>query len=111
MNNLRDLRKKSGLTQIQLCEALNISQATLWGYETGAHEPDLSTLIKIADYFGVSVDCLLGRKENTIPELSDEESELLALFGKMSHAQKARFVGYGEGLLNERKEMADKAFK
>lgn len=94
MENLRALRKASGLTQIELCEKLNIAQATLWGYETGAHEPDIDTILKIADYFGVSIDYLFGRSdshgskvEHIAPSaLPEKEEEILQHFRKLSPA-------------------------
>lgn len=63
MNRIRDLRLNSGLKQIELAKALSVSQAALSGYETGKYEPDFDTLKKIADYFSVSVDYVLGRDE------------------------------------------------
>lgn len=65
MNNIKFLRKKKGLTQAQLCKVLNIAQPTLSGYETGNYEPDQDTLGRIADYFGVTVDFILGRENHT----------------------------------------------
>lgn len=75
MENLRLLRKKHGLTQVQLAEILNISQSTLWGYETGKHEPDNTTLQKISNYFKVSIDYLFGREsdfENNVIQGTEE---------------------------------------
>ena len=59
--NLKSLRKEKGLTQDQLSKLIGIAQTTYAGYETGRYEPDIETLIKIADYFKVSVDYLVGR--------------------------------------------------
>lgn len=60
--NLRALRKQRKLTTAELGEVMKLAQGTLSGYENNAHEPDLQTLAKLADYFGVSVDYLLGRR-------------------------------------------------
>ena len=65
MIRLREIRKKRGITQVKLSMDLNISQNSISRYEKGLREPDLATLIRIADYFHVSVDYLLGRTENT----------------------------------------------
>ena len=62
---LRELRKQRGIKQLELCKALGIAQSTLSGYETNQYEPDNKTLEKIADYFGVSVDYLLGRTDES----------------------------------------------
>ncbi len=61
MNRIRELRKAKGITQVQLCKILNIAQPTLSGYETNTFEPDYATILRIADYFGVSVDYILCR--------------------------------------------------
>lgn len=61
---LKELRKKKGLTQIRLAIELNMSQNTISRYETGAHEPDVQTLIQLADYFNVSLDYLMERTDN-----------------------------------------------
>lgn len=47
---------------MKLCKILNISQPSLSAYEVGLYEPDTETLKKIADYFNVSIDYLLGRE-------------------------------------------------
>lgn len=60
-DKLKELRKEKGLTQTQLSEQLEIPQTTYAGYETGKHEPDFKTLIKIADFYKTSTDYLLGR--------------------------------------------------
>lgn len=57
---LRMLRKELKLKQKELAEKLNLSQKTLSNYETGTREPDQETMIKMAIFFDVSVDYLLG---------------------------------------------------
>lgn len=61
---IRDLRRKKGISQLRLATDLNTTQNTISRYETGEREPGIEELIKIADYFGVSVDYLIGRTEN-----------------------------------------------
>lgn len=58
---LKHLRLQKGLTQEQLAEIIGISRSALSMYETDQREPDLGTLIKLADYFSVTTDFLLGR--------------------------------------------------
>lgn len=60
--NLRALRKFHKLSLTELGETMNLAQPTLTGYENGDHNPTPETLTKLADYFGVSVDYLLGRR-------------------------------------------------
>jgi len=62
--NLRKIRKERGISQLKLAMDLNMSQNTISRYETGEREPGINELIKIADYFDVSVDYMLERTEN-----------------------------------------------
>ena len=59
--NLKKLRKEKGISQLKLALDLNMSQNTISRYETGEREPGINELIKIADYFDVSIDYLVGR--------------------------------------------------
>ena len=61
---LKELRKKKGISQLRLATELNTTQNTISRYETGEREPGIDELIKIADYFNVSVDYLIGRTES-----------------------------------------------
>ena len=64
---LKELRESRGISQVRLSIELNLNQNAISRYETGAREADYATLIKIADYFNVSLDYLLGRTEK--PEM------------------------------------------
>ena len=61
---LKEIRKSKGISQLKLAMDLNTNQNTISRYETGEREPGISELIKIADYFDVSVDYLLERTSN-----------------------------------------------
>lgn len=58
---LKGLREKSDLSQSQLSSRLNIAKSTLAMYEIGQREPNFDTVIRIANFFDVSVDYLIGR--------------------------------------------------
>lgn len=58
---LTQLRTERGLYQKELALYLNVSIGTISNYEQGIHCPDIATLCKLADYFNVSTDYLLGR--------------------------------------------------
>ena len=62
--NIRSIREDNDMTQQQMADLLNVSQNTYSQYETGKIEWTASTLIKIADYFDVSIDYLLDRTKN-----------------------------------------------
>lgn len=61
---LKQLREQKNISQQKLAIALAMNQNTISRYETDAREADYSTLIKIADYFDVSIDYLLERTDN-----------------------------------------------
>ena len=63
LNAINDLRKKTGLSQKEFAGLFNVHQTAVSQWETGKTTPDKETLIKIADYFGVSIDYLLGNTE------------------------------------------------
>ena len=69
-NIFKRLRISSELTQSEMAQKLVISRSTIGMYETGAREPDFETLEKIADFFNVDIDYLLGRTDSTsiLPE-------------------------------------------
>lgn len=60
---LKELRIERGLSQRKLGEILGFCNQTVSFWETGSREPDLDALVKIADYFNVSVDFLLNRED------------------------------------------------
>lgn len=67
---LARLRKENGLAQKELAALLNLSVGTISNYENGVHSPDLSTLCKLAEFYHVTTDYLLGRTEYRFDPLS-----------------------------------------
>ena len=63
-NVFKDLRKQREMTQEQIAEVLGVSCQAISKWETNSSYPDISLLPIIADYFGVSVDCLAITQEN-----------------------------------------------
>lgn len=61
---LRELRKEKGLRQEQAAVALDISMSSYCLYEQGKREPTASVIVRMADYYDVSADYLLGRKDD-----------------------------------------------
>ena len=57
---LKQARKMSGFTQVEVKSHLDIPQPTLARYETGRSEPDIETMAKLAEFYGVSIDWLCG---------------------------------------------------
>lgn len=60
---LKELRKERNISQLKLALDLNMNQNAISRYENLEREADYETLIKLADYFNVSLDYLLGRTE------------------------------------------------
>ena len=60
---LKKLRKKKNISQLKLALDLNMNQNAISRYENLEREADYETLIKFADYFGVSLDYLFGRSD------------------------------------------------
>lgn len=87
MLKLRELRKKCGITMKELGAEIGVAESTISQYETGKRQPDYETLLRLGEYFGVSVDYLLGKEEtkkapaeNDRREVNDDDIKF-ALFG------------------------------
>lgn len=61
-DNLKYIREKNGLTKRELCEKTGISERAYLTYEFGEREPKVSVIAKLADFYGVTTDYLLGRE-------------------------------------------------
>ena len=67
-NVLKTLRKTRGYTSAKdFCKAIGISFSTYQNYESGSRVPTVEMLVKIADFYGVSVDYLMGRTDEKKP--------------------------------------------
>lgn len=60
---LKELRKKKKISQLKLAMDLHMNQNTISRYENQEREADYETLVRLADYFDVSLDYLLGRTD------------------------------------------------
>lgn len=105
MKRLKELRAAAGLTQKQMAEVLNIDRTTYVKYESGASEPTFNTLTRLAEYFNVTVDFILGNppydqwelvmehREEIIDALASELSVLGSDFAdKLRSATLAQFI-------------------
>ena len=107
MNRIKEIRISKGIRQIELAQTLGISQSTLSTWENGRYEPDIAAINKLADYFGVSSDYLLGRDiefamfggEN-IP-IDDELMQDVASFAAHIKAQKNKASSKDEAEVEE----------
>lgn len=60
---LKMLRAEKSLSQVQLAEEFGVDKSTIAKYETGERSPDLETLVRLARFFNVSTDFLLGLED------------------------------------------------
>lgn len=90
MEHLKKLRLEKGLSQQQLADHLHITQQSVYKYEKGISDPNLEVLTSIADFFGTSVDYLLGRTslgQGSAPDiqfhLTPQESKHLYMYRQL----------------------------
>lgn len=93
-DKLRNLIEERNLTQKKVANDLNIAPSTMGGYVQGSSEPDFDTLRRIAEYFNVSTDYLLGVKSTNCN--CTGEDELLRIFRSLTNTQQNIFIEQGK---------------
>ena len=93
LKRLKELRASKGISQQKLANRLGLSQQSINKYENHDVEPDIATLIAIADCFETTIDDLVGR-QMPVPRLCENdmsaaESDLIRLYRMLSPAQQA----------------------
>jgi len=73
LERLRELREHRGLSQTDVANDLHISRQSYNFYENGQREPNQEMLLKLADYYNVTTDYLLGRSNSPLSEISSQE--------------------------------------
>lgn len=76
MNRIRALREDRDLRQIDVAQKTGIDQKTLSNYETGKTNPDSFSIVRLAEFFGVTTDYLLGYSQNSYQGLRPVVEEL-----------------------------------
>ena len=61
---IKELRRKRGMTQAALAKIIDVRQDSICIYEKGKNYPEVRRLLILADYFGVSLDYLMGRTDD-----------------------------------------------
>ena len=108
---LRELRKDKGLRQVDLAQILGISPQSLGYYENQVNKPDPDMLIKIANYFNVTIDYLLGREDDfgnvTVTTaspsaaLTPDEQEILETYRNLPPHRRKTFMLFVESCNEE----------
>ena len=95
---LKELRKTKDITQEELAKQLQLSPSAIGMYETGRREPDFETLQRIADYFHVSTDYILGREEKRSPfaalPVVGNIIKMLAALSPQKQEQAASYIAF-----------------
>ena len=105
IENLKNARKKAGLTQAQAAEAIGVNDGTYKNYEQGKREPNGDKIVAIANLFGVTTDYLLGRPDAQPPTdalerlftekpFSTLEEELLRKYMELPHEARRAVVQF-----------------
>lgn len=76
--NLKEMRTKRNLTQQQVADYIGCSSVVYSRYESGTRQPSIEVLLRLADLYDITVDCLLGRPDTRDESLTDYEVQLLA---------------------------------
>lgn len=103
INRFNELCREKNVTRYKLSTDLQIGNSTIYGWEKG-QQPTADKLIKLADYFEVSTDYLLGRSNDvgiieTNANLTQDQQELLSLYNRMSFQDKNQLIGFAKALV------------
>ena len=98
--NLKKLRREHQVSQAKLADAIGVSQQSINKYENHNIEPDIETLVRIADYFSTSVDYIVGHTDidrRIEPmeafDLNPDEARVIASYRKLTPSQREAVVG------------------
>lgn len=87
---LKKLRKEKGITQEELGKILGVTTSMVGMYETNARKPSYEVLLKMADYFGVSTDYLLGKSSDQKESEMETEIQLIQRAHKKMDAKQRK---------------------
>lgn len=93
-NNIRLLRENYPISQLEFAKLLNISNSALSQYESGNRMPNDEIKLKIADFFGVSVDFLLGRENLKNERNNPKNNTIIDEIENLSPASKEELKKY-----------------
>ena len=105
---LRALRESDKLSQITFAEKIGFSQAAISSWENNTREPGIEALLRIARFFNVSVDYLVGNTTTFLIQeskysLSKKEKEMLGYFSTLPAEMQSQLLGYAQFLTENNK--------
>ena len=101
---LKQLRERAGLSQYDIAPILQVTQATYANYELGKTQPTIETLIKIADYYGVSLDYLCDHttKAFDFGYLNEQQIYLINKIKALDNTDLIQVNGYVDAILSNK---------
>lgn len=109
LENLKKLRAESKTSQAVLAEAIGVTQQSINKYENHNVEPDIESLRRMADYFGTTIDYIVGHSELRYKvediqnyALNDDEAEFIAAYRQLTPSQREAVVGVMRAFLAPR---------
>ena len=102
---IKKLRTERNLAQKDLAEKLNVEAYTVSDWEQGRCEPSIDMLIKIADYFGVTIDYLVNHKVDSYDytKFSLAQLELINYIKNLNDKEVTRILGYIDAIADDKK--------
>lgn len=106
--NIKHLREQAGLTQQAIASELGMPLITYRYYETGKRDPSIDVLTKLADYYNVSVDYLLGYNpaDANIDALSINEKSIVRMYRELSADDQRKIYDYVSMIYSDHKNKA-----
>lgn len=122
-NRIRELRKQRGMTMRELGRVFNVAEGTISQYETGKRQPNNEMLLRLGEFFEVSVDYLLGKSHEPwpsklfdgvgsldlpnfsfAPEFDANTKKLLSLSSEMTDEEKRQLLLAARLIIEQRSE-------
>lgn len=111
ITKLFEIMGQRGIKAKELSEAIGASTGNISDWKSGRSSPSIEVLPKIAEFFNVSTDYLLGlddipnrKEEKTASNLKDDKQELFNLYNHISKRDQGKLIGYAQRLVEEQKE-------
>ncbi|MBQ9118017.1 MAG: helix-turn-helix transcriptional regulator [Clostridia bacterium] len=108
MLRIQELRKEKGLSQKGLAEKVASTNKNIWAYENNVAIPPLDILIKLADFFGCSIDYLCGRADDfgnvavRGESLNQDETTILQTFRALNKQEKTQVTEFAHYLFQRK---------
>lgn len=101
MIRIKELRLSKGLSQNELAKVVGCNQTAVGKYERAQLEPNIHALNKLADFFNVSIDYLVGREDDfgnvsTKSNVTEKEARLLKAFSTLTELEQDKLIADAE---------------